>query len=388
MSRKLRLLFLNHNYRDEGTYYRAMPMAEHLAARGHRVTLLTVSRAQRWRATWSVVNGVKLGEMPNLGQDSSGEGYGPLDNLYRIAEAINWRFDIIHAFDHKPNATFAAFAGRLRGAKIVADWADWWGGPGGINDVPRRRVPAVGVFERWWEEESKRRADGVIAISSVLRDRAISLGCPAERVTYIPTGAAIDKIHPVPAAQARQALNLPPEQPIAGFVGIGQGDLEIVFRAIRQLDGVRLAIVGPKNDRVNVLAQQAGVADRIWQTGFLDYGKFSTYLGACDLFVLPLTDRAANRGRLPNKLLDYFCAGRPTVASPIGDVKTILDRYEVGVIARDDEFAASISALLGDPARRQRLGANARTVAETAFAWPALIDQVEAFYFSLLGGRA
>ncbi|HRJ43460.1 MAG TPA: hypothetical protein PL105_16355, partial [Caldilineaceae bacterium] len=53
----MRLLFLNHSTRFGGTYYRAMPMAEHLAAVGHNVTLLTVSPQRRWRAEWSVVNG-------------------------------------------------------------------------------------------------------------------------------------------------------------------------------------------------------------------------------------------------------------------------------------------------------------------------------------------
>ena len=65
---------------------------------------------------------------------------------------------------------------------------DWWGGPGGINDVPRRMVPAIGKFEAWWEERSKLWADGVVTISTVLRQRALNLGCPPERVLYLPTG--------------------------------------------------------------------------------------------------------------------------------------------------------------------------------------------------------
>ena len=62
----MRILSLNHNYRFGGTYYRAMPMAERLAERGHEVTLMTVSREGRFRPTWSVVNGVRLCETPEL----------------------------------------------------------------------------------------------------------------------------------------------------------------------------------------------------------------------------------------------------------------------------------------------------------------------------------
>ena len=63
--------------------------------------------------------------------------------------------------------------------------------------MPRRRVPAVGRFEAWWEERSKRWADGVVTISTVLQQRAIDLGCPPDRVLYLPTGAAVDRIRPV-----------------------------------------------------------------------------------------------------------------------------------------------------------------------------------------------
>jgi len=120
----VRLLYLSHNCRSGGTYYRAMPMAERMALRGHEVTLLTVSREQRLRARWSCANGVRLGELPDLGQSYSGEGYGPLDSLLRMVHALGRRYDIIHRLDHKPNATFGGFAGRLRGARLVADWAD------------------------------------------------------------------------------------------------------------------------------------------------------------------------------------------------------------------------------------------------------------------------
>ncbi|MBI3959902.1 MAG: glycosyltransferase family 4 protein [Chloroflexi bacterium] len=380
----MRILFLNHNVRYGGTYYRAMPMAEQLAAKGHIVTLLTVSPNQRWRADWSLVNGVRLGEMPNWGQGYSGEGYGPLDNLLRIAHAGMERYDIIHLCDHKPNASFAGFSARLRGAKLVSDWIDWWGGPGGINDVPHRRFPIVGRFEAWWEERSKLWSDGVVTISTVLRERALALGCPADRVIFLPTGAAIDRIRPVPLAEARQRLGLPVDRPLVGFIGMGQGDLEIVMAAIQQLVGVWLMVIGNKNPGVAEMAQRFGIADRLWQTGFVADGQVSDYLGCANLMCLPLTERAANRGRLPNKFLDYLCAGRPTVASPIGDIAGYCREYGVGLLAADDDFAPALDRLLSDPVLQAQMGSQARRVAETVFAWPRLIGELEMFYTRIL----
>ncbi len=380
----MRLLFLNHNYRYSGTYYRAMPLAERLVARGHQVTLFTVSRDHKWRATWTWVNGVRLCEAPGLAQGYSGEGYGPLDNVGRLLHAATRRYDIVHMFDHKPNATFAGLPARLAGAKLVADWADWWGGPGGINDVPARRFPIVGRFEAWWEKRSKRWADGVVTISTVLRQRALDLGCPAGRVLYLPTGAAVERIRPVPVAEARARLDIPLERQIVGFIGMGQSDLELIMAALQRLPDVWLMVIGHKNPKVLDQARAFGVADRLWQTGFAPDDEVSYYLGCADLMCLPLADRAANRGRLPNKLLDYMAAGRPTVASPIGDVATIMQQHAIGLLAQDDAFAGAIAALLFDPARAAELGRSARQSAETVFGWPHLLDRLEDFYQNLL----
>jgi glycosyltransferase involved in cell wall biosynthesis len=378
------LLFLNHNYRNQGTYYRAMPMAERLAQRGHEVTLLTVSPDHRWRAAWHEVNGVQLGEMPGLGQDNSGNGYGPLDNGWRLLHAGRHHYDVVHMFDHKPNATFAGFPARWRGARLVADWADWWGGPGGVNDIARRRIPAIGRFETWWEERSKRWADGVVTISTVLQRRAVDLGCRPERVLYLPTGAAVDRIRPLPAGEARQRLGLPPGRQIVGFIGIGQGEMEIIMSALVSLSGVWLMVIGPQTPRVLETARSFGVADRLWQTGFVPDDQVGLHLACADVMALPMSDTAGNRGRLPNKLLDYMAAGRPTVAGPIGDVKEIVQRYGIGRLAEADRFGEVLGQLLSDPALRRTMSVRARQVAETEFGWPHLVDRLEQFYSRLL----
>lgn len=308
-----------------------------------------------------------------------------MDNCFRCMYALLSDHDVIHMFDHKPNASLPGFTGRLRGARLVADWVDWWGGPGGVNDVPSRRVPAIGRFEEWWEERSKLWADGVITISTALRQRAIDLGCSPDRVIYIPTGAPTDRVQAIPVADARQKLDVPPERQILGFIGAGQWDLEIVMRALQQLPDVWLMIIGKKSTEALDLARSFRVADRLWQTGFVPDAQVSQYLACADLMVLPLTDRAANRGRLPNKILDYMAAGRPTVANPVGDVKTIVEKYGVGLLASDGEFAGAIQRLLVNSQLRQQLGQTARRVAETAFGWPYLIDQMECFYEKLLG---
>jgi len=51
-------------------------------------------------------------------------------------------------------------------------------------------------------------------------------------------------------------------------------------------------------------------------------------------------------------------------------------------------FASAIDHLLHDHDLREECGRNARRAAETDFAWPHLIDQLEAFYVDLIGKSA
>ena len=117
--------------------------------------------------------------------------------------------------------------------------------------------------------------------------------------------------------------------------------------AIKRLPGVWLMVVGQTNPGVLTLAQQHGIDGRLWQTGYVPDHQAATYLACADVMCMPMTDTAANRGRLPNKLLDYMAAGRPVVASPVGDVKLIVQNYGIGLLAEPEQFATVLAALLG-----------------------------------------
>ena len=115
----MNLLYPNHNFRNWGTRYRALPMAEEMVKRGHRVTLICVSPEHRWQPLWTNVHGIRIGEMPNLIRRY--EGYDIIDIMMRCVLTISNRYDLIHIFDHKPNATFHHPWSRLTWARACGD---------------------------------------------------------------------------------------------------------------------------------------------------------------------------------------------------------------------------------------------------------------------------
>jgi glycosyltransferase involved in cell wall biosynthesis len=100
--------------------------------------------------------------------------------------------------------------------------------------------------------------------------------------------------------------------------------------------------------------------------------------------------QASESEGLPNAVLEAAAAGRPIVATAVGGTAEVIEDGRSGVlVAAGNERAleVAIDELLADPARRDRLGAEAR--ARAAELSPArLAEATLALYRSLLAGGA
>jgi glycosyltransferase involved in cell wall biosynthesis len=100
--------------------------------------------------------------------------------------------------------------------------------------------------------------------------------------------------------------------------------------------------------------------------------------------------QASESEGLPNAVLEAAAAGRPIVATAVGGTAEVIEDGRSGVlVAAGNERAleVAIDELLADPARRDRLGAEAR--ARAAELSPArLAEATLALYRSLLAGDA
>ncbi len=87
-----------------------------------------------------------------------------------------------------------------------------------------------------------------------------------------------------------------------------------------------------------------------------------------DIGVMPLDDTAWSRGKCGFKLLQYMAAGLPTVASPVGVNRSIIQHGENGLLADSpDAWKGALDQLIADPSLRTRLGRAARRTVETQY---------------------
>ncbi|GIW08104.1 MAG: hypothetical protein KatS3mg060_2909 [Dehalococcoidia bacterium] len=388
----MQVLFLNHNVAfSGGTFNRALQIGQILSARGHQVTLLSISPSNRWAVTEKCVEDVRLLETPDLLSGRGRTGWDPYDTLRRIGLVSKPGWDLIHAWDCRPAVILPALAAqRASSARLLIDWCDWWGRGGTIEERSGWFVRTFfGPIETFFEEAFRTRADGTTVISSALARRAERLGVPKDTIHWMPHGCDPANIKPGDRNAARARLGIPATVPVVASVGVIQGrDGALMWDTFRHVlaarPDTRLILVGNHRAKIPTDLRASG---QIFETGFVSDEELADYVAAADLMLATLADTIASRGRWPSKVNYYLSAGKAIVISDVGDLPALLHEQQAAFTcaASGPELAAGVLRLLDRPDERDRLEHKARFVAETLLSWSTIIDRLEAFYNQTLG---
>ncbi len=393
----MKILFLNHNLAGRGTYFRCMGFARELVKRGHQVDLWTVSTERNFQGTCVEEDGVNIWHTPRWGKVGRHDGgYALVDNIARFFAASEGRWDVVHAFDHRPNVLLPWLCLKMKmrclpGNKtlFVSDWCDWWTA-GGIT-TSRRRFPIIDRIEQRIEEGSKRFSDGVTVISSVLQQRAIAVGVNPDWLHLLPSGVDIEKFPEMDKKTCRKLIGLPEDKPVLGFIGFSLWDMELLANAFEQVkkqipQAVLLVIGGGVEESANdIFKQRFNIGVDVFLPGVIPFSEAPKYLAACDIQLLPMEDNLANRARLPNKLCDYMASGRPIVASNVGEGGDIVRKKQIGLAVDGgvENFAEACAVLLLNDNLIREYGGRARNAARTEYCYSRLTDSVLMFYEQL-----
>jgi glycosyltransferase involved in cell wall biosynthesis len=258
-------------------------------------------------------------------------------------------------------------------------------------------VPIIICSERTMAMESEWRyrvnrwtiglVDRVIAVSANVRDFCIShIGLPAEKLVVIYNGVEVPGECPS-RPEARAELGLPPDGLVAGVVSRldpAKG-VRVLIRALAQVDGVTLTIVGdgPERAALESVADKLGVAGRIHWIGHRR--DVLRLLPAFDLFVQP----SLHEG-LPNTVLEAMAAGLPVVATAVGGTPEVVVDGVTGLLVPPhdpDALAKGIACLLRDLDLRRKMGRAGRERVKRRFAMKQMVRQTQTLYEHLLRAK-
>ena len=106
-------------------------------------------------------------------------------------------------------------------------------------------------------------------------------------------------------------------------------------------------------------------------------------LASFDVGIMPLPDNEWARGKCGYKLLQYYAAGVPAIASPVGVNKALLERGG-GIAARSpSEWISALEAFCEDSDARRQAGLVGRNLVESDYSYQRWAPELAAMFRSI-----
>ena len=241
---------------------------------------------------------------------------------------------------------------------VYGAWAARYSGIGHVATMHGSRYYAQRFRRRLALRAAWTLGGRLVAVSSRLADHlSRDLWIPRGRVVTIPNGV---RWSPSAGAAIREELHLGSADPLILAVGnlypVKGHDylIDALARIAERHPAAHMAIAGrgELEESLRTRARMLGVANRFHLLGLRS--DIPALLLAADVFALPSLSEG-----LPLALLEAMCAGRPIVASDVGDVRVALNDGEAGLLVEPgnaEQLARALDRLLSHPEEAKRLG--------------------------------
>lgn len=216
-------------------------------------------------------------------------------------------------------------------------------------------------------------ASRVVAVSAEVAAYVCDNGGDSSRVLVALNGVDLSLYQDMPP------IGAPDQRFTVGFLGSLKAwhGLEVLLDALARLVAVdrryHLRVIGDGPERAPLLAgiDRRGLGQHVTLVGQVAREQVPEHLRDLDVTVAPYP-RLDGFYFSPLKIFEYMAAGRPIVASRIGQIESVLCDGETALLVEPGNaaaLAASIASLRGQPALAARLGAAARARAFSRHGW-------------------
>lgn len=233
--------------------------------------------------------------------------------------------------------------------------------------------------------------DRIHAISSHLRDRAVGFGASPGSITVVPNGVDLplfDRLR-FPARELdelRERLGVQGKRVIVSVSRLAlKNGLDTLMRALALLErDTVLVLVGDGEDRgkLETLARELGVQDRVVFAGTVDPAETARYLSIGEIFARPSLSEG-----LGTAFLEAMACGLPVVATPVGGILDFLRDGENGLlcpVGDPESVSGALSRLLDDPVLARRLGDAGHDLVSREYGWDSVAERIGRLYDELL----
>jgi glycosyltransferase involved in cell wall biosynthesis len=267
-----------------------------------------------------------------------------------------------------------------------------------IDEASRYRSLALIDLANVIEEYLFGNADHIITVSTELKEY-VSKIAPQARVTVVPNGVRVEHFQDTGVSDHDDgSADLDSSDFIIGFVGSLKPwhGVEILIDSFAEFVSnykkSRLLIIGGEKRLIRRLEKQyhkQGLDGKVVFTGAVPYEKIPSLLQKTDVLVAPYPE-------LPGfyfsalKIFEYMAAGKPIIASDIGQITSILKNQETAILVPPGdgkELHDALAWLKKDQGLRSKLGENALSEARQKHTWGHRVEMITGILESLESQR-
>ena len=391
----MRILLTTFGLYKKSGWGRTFSEAKGLAALGHQVTLMCSMRGFGFRKS-VIEDGVKIVAFHDIIPERFlGGGYGFCSLASKLLYSLFHSFDICLANHNRDGAYYPCALNRAvhRSKLVIECW-----------DNMKVKQEKEGLKSKYWflrilakrdivrESETKIRADGVVALASLTKKRAIEIGVSPDKIKIIRGGCDIEHIvcHPLPAKEIKQKFGIPVDYVTFGLIGDGdweKKDMGVFLEAMMDLSyKYKIMFLNFGKPFKQTIIDNPQLKDIIHECGWIDYVGDNSILSATDVFILIKQDNEENRCGWPNKVGDYLACGRPVLVNPYGELIPFIQEWNPGFIKVEyskDSIVKAIADICEGQYDLIQLGVKNHEIA-CSNSWLQKAKQLEALFFELI----
>lgn len=384
--RRLRILLLSQYFAPEvgATQSRMQAFAEHLAARGHDVTVICEFPNHPHGVIPAEYGGI-------LYEDDRSNPYRVLRVWVKASEEKTQRTRMQFYLSYMAMATamapiagradvvvattpplFTGVAGlalaRLNRAPFVLDVRDLWPSAAvSLDQIPSKA--AIRASERL-ERMLYRQATAVTAVTQPFCDHIDAIRGRDPQTVLLPNGTLELFFDTPDPGDARERLGAADGQALvtfAGTLGIAQALPSVLDAARLSGDDIRWALVGDGPSRELLLhgAEKRALTNVEFHPQ-VPLEEVPQLLAASDVLLVTLAAHRTFADFVPSKLIDFMAAGKPVLLAASGESARLLEAAGGGIaVAPEDPQALTDAArwLIDHPEEAAAMGARGREFA-------------------------
>ena len=362
----------------------AYEISKELVKRGHEVTVYTTDvydthSRLKYEKNPMNMDGIEVYHFKNL---SDKLAWKNIPIALGMASALNENikdFDIVHAHLY-----------RCFQSVIVHHYAKKYGVPYVLQShgsaLPFFQKQRLKKLYDWvWGYKILKDATKVIALTKTEAEQYKKMGVNEDKIEIVPNGVNLSEYENLPKrGEFKRKYKIEDDEKVILYLGRIHKikGIDLLAKAfadlIKELDDVRLVIVGPDDGFLSTLKRQIeglNIGDKILFTGPLyERDKLKAYVDA-DVYVLPSVYET-----FPVTVLEACACGTPVIVTDRCGIADIVEKVGYVVEYDKDQLRDAIIKVLNDEGTGRRFREEGMKLVRGEFGWGQIVIKIEGIY--------